>query len=490
MGPSMRRRLALHHRTALVGALALGALLGVTALATDAHAEGTKAAPCDTDPFFCATAGIAFDRVDALPIQWSFDTGWVPQGSPLQVHILAGVYANTHVALAGRLVTTWPEALTLEAPGNTGGAQLDYHYGTEFKAQGMVHVTIAGKTYSWTGDIPYVPRVDMQLEGAHPFDAWGYAPGATLARSTSPQKIASVGIANIIGPSIPGIDGGFELDAALEVAATYTTERMVIATPDGKPLDAGPITADEGQTRAAYASGPAVDLDVHPEGNVDYDGVLHLIPAFYIKLLGQHYQIPIADIPISFPITTTKWVFTPTRVHVPLPDLVVKEATLDLGEVPVGEESLASYSLWNAGEARVHALFASSAPAVFVPNDKALTLDPDLTVDSAIRFRPDHAGAFTGALTVTSNDPDAPVRVITLKGIGVGPAAPPAEDGPGSLEQDSGCSCSTAGHSGRGAPPTAIAVIAACGLARWSRRARARRGRPVTVCPGHPSTAR
>lgn len=479
MGPSMRRRPASHHRTALASALALGALLGVTTLTTEARAGETNAAPCNTDPFFCATAGIAFDRVDALPVQWSFDTGWVPQGSPLQVHILAGVYANTHVALAGRLVTTWPEALTLETPGDAEGSTLAYHYGTDFKAQGMVHITIAGKTYSWAGNIPFVPQVDMQVKGALPFDAWGYAPGATLASATLPQKIASVGIGNIIGGSIPGIDGGFELDAAMEVSATYTTDRMIIATPDGKPLDAGPITADEGQTRAPYASGPSVDLDVHPEGNVDYDGVLHLIPAFYIRLLGQSYQIPVADIPIPFPITTTKWVFDPTRVHVPLPDLVVKEATLDLGEVPVGEESLASYSMFNAGEARVHALFSSSAPAVFVPNDKVLTLDPDLTVDSAVRFRPDHAGAFTGTLTVTSNDPDAPVRVLTLKGTGVGPAAPPPTEEPGSstnLDQDSGCACSAAGSSERNAPPPALAALAAfAGVLRSRRRRRARK---------------
>ncbi len=80
-----------------------------------------------------------------------------PQSSPLQVHIWADIWANTHVALSGDLVSSWPEALVLEAPGNKEGGDFGFHYGADFGAQGKVSISIAGKTYSWQGDIPYIP---------------------------------------------------------------------------------------------------------------------------------------------------------------------------------------------------------------------------------------------------------------------------------------------------------------------------------------------
>ncbi len=51
----------------------------------------------------------------------------------------------------------------------------------------------------------------------------------------------------------------------MEVAATYTTEQLVITTADGEGVEGGPITEADGKTQTSYLGGPAVDLDVHPE---------------------------------------------------------------------------------------------------------------------------------------------------------------------------------------------------------------------------------
>jgi hypothetical protein len=385
------------------------------------------------------------------------------------VRILAGVYANTHVTLAGSLRTTWPEALHLDAPGEAEGSELGFHYGAEFKAQGMVNISILGQTYSWTGNIPFVPLFDFQVQGSQPFEAWAYAPGATLESKTLPQKIAKVGVGNLIGASIPGIDGGFELDVAMELSATYVTERVVVATTDGVTIDGGAITKADGASFTPYVSGPSIDLDVHPEGSVDYDGVLHLIPAFYVSLLGKKFQIPIADIPLAFPITTTSWVFDPERVHVPLPDLSLPKA-IDLGSVEVGTETLVPYSLFNTGEARVQAVISSSEPELFPPYDSSLVIDPSVTMDSAVRFRPDRAGSFTAQLVVASNDPSAPTQIIELTGQAYGGAAAP----PPSTDQDGGCACRMGGEDeGSGhASPSAIAAIAVSSFVFQARRRR------------------
>lgn len=451
----------------VAGALALSA---VTLAASPALAYDSLAAPCKVDPQTCEIAPIAFYRKDALPIEWSFDTGWVPQNSPLQLHLWAGIYANTHVSLTGQLETSWPDALILKTPGDPGGGNVGFHYGVEIGAQGKVEIEVAGQKYSWTGDIPYFPQFDFQVEADTSFDAWGFPPGATASGKTAQQTLAQVGISDIIGGSIPGIDGGFELDVAMELQATYATTQIVLETTEGKPVKGGPIQSDDGVSSMEYLGGPSVEVDVHPEGWLEYDGVLHLIPAFYVDLLGQTWQIPIADIPISFPITKNDWVFDKQRVHVPLPDLVVSTKEIDFGDVEVGQKNLETYNLWNAGEAGAEVTIVSSNPEAFEAFDLAAAIGATETFDSAIRFVPKTNGEFAATIYVGSNDPSDPVQTILVKGRGYG--GPSLETA--SVGEEGGCACRAAGADSEGA--SASALVFAFGVAAAARgRRRGRR---------------
>lgn len=461
--------------------LMLAALLGAgAALTAPSRAEASYdalATDCNDNPFFCKIGTVKFDRTDALPIEWMFDTGWVPQGSPVQVHIWAGIQAHTHVGLGGSLQTDWPEALTLTAPGRKKGGVFDFDYGAELGAQGKVNISIAGQNYSWTGDLPYIPQFDFELKAQENFDAWGFAPGVTISGKTDQQKLASIGLKDIIG-GIPGLDGGFELDVAMELGATYVTDQLVITTTDGQLVSGGPITTPEGQTSTPYLSGPSIELDMHPEGTVDYTGTLHLIPAFFIEVLGQQWSIPIADIPIAFPITKNKWIFDAQRVHVPLPDLVLPKTTIDFGEVEVGQKSLMPFSLWNAGEAKVHAEITSSNAELFPPYDAVMDIDPTVTADSAVRFIPKLPGEFTAQLLVASNDPSSPAQIIVLKGKAYGgfTIPKPAEDP--EVSEIGGCSCRAAGGD-TNAPSEAIVLLGLTGLGLAGRRRSGRRPGPT-----------
>jgi MYXO-CTERM domain-containing protein len=454
-------------RLRFTASLASLALLAVPARAL---AYDVLAVPCLDSPLTCGTGAVAFSKTDALPIQWSFDTGWVPQGSPVQVHVWADVWANTHVSLAGSLENAWPAVMTLAAPGKKEGGDFGFHYGADFGAQGKVQISVLGQTYSWTGDIPYLPQFDLEVKADQPFDAWGYAPGVKIGGVTMPAQIASVGLSDIIGGSIPGIDGGFALDVAVELDATYVTNRVVVNTTDGKEVGGGSFTTPDGQSSTSYTNGPNIELDVHPEGTVNYDGVVHLIPTFYVTLLGSKWQIPIADIPISFPITSSDWIFDAQRVHFPLPDLALVEPEIDFGEVLVGQKKLVPYHLWNAGEAEVAAAMTSSNPAIFPVYDTSTNIDPGVTNQVAVRFIPEKAGVFTAQLLVASNDPNAPMQTILLKGTGKGPPAPPPAMDEPQLAEPSSCGCRTAGEEGRGAPLQALAVAAMLGLARRRRQ--------------------
>jgi MYXO-CTERM domain-containing protein len=455
--------------------------VGAAALAmapAPARAYDVLAHPCATTPLTCGIGAVSFSRVDALPIQFNFDTGWVPAGSPVQVHLFADVWANTHVSLTGALQTSWPETLTLAAPGDPvdvlamKGGDFGFHYGADFGAQGKVSISVAGQNFSWQGDLPYVPQFDLDVDADQVFDAWGYSPGVTVSSTTMPQQIASIDVSTLIGASIPGIDGGFALDVAVELDATYTTERVVIDTTDGLPVAGGPITAPDGTTTVPFHNGANIELDVHPEGTVAYDGVVHLIPTFWVSLLGDKFDIPIVDIPIGFPITTNDWTFTPQRVHVPLPDLALSVQALDFGEVQVGDKKALQYQLWNAGEAKAAAVMTTSDALTFPLLDESSTLAMSKTFLAGVEFIPQTGGTFVGQIAVASNDPKSPVQLIVLKGVGIPTAAPPAPpptEG-AAVSEPSSCGCRTAGDGGTSGLAGLGAVIAAMAMVRRRRR--------------------
>lgn len=462
--PRRRRAAALAASGAALAALLLA---GRPAAAYDVLASFCPGE--EGEDLTCQRGALAFERVDALPVEFNFDTGWVPANSPLQVHLWAGVYANTRASLHGSLDTAWPDAFYLTTPGDIDGGAFSYHYGVDVGAQAAIHIEVAGQNYDWVGDIPYVPQIDFQVQAEGTFDAWGWQPGVTLSSTTDTVTLAQVGIGDIVGGSIPGIDGGFQLDVAMEIESRYKTDRIVITTADGAPVPGGDITADGDASAAPYPGGPSVELDVHPEGTVKYDGTLHLIPAFYVELLGQSWSIPIADIPIGFPITEAEWIFEKKRVHVPLPDLKLEVTEIDFGEVEVGQKNLEPFPVFNAGEALLGVTVISEDPENFEVWDPTLEVDPGVTVDSAIRFVPKHNGEFQAHILVGSNDPDAPLQVLLVRGSAYGgpqaPAAPAAEE-------DGGCACRAAGGEAERSNAGAFAAALGLGLAAARRRRR------------------
>ncbi|WP_437590594.1 choice-of-anchor D domain-containing protein [Sorangium sp. So ce1000] len=455
---------------------ALPCVAAALALFTPAAASAydVLAAPCADDPLHCASGAVTFQRKEAIPLELDFDTGWVPPGSPLQVSLGAAVYANTQVALSGALEASWPEALALRTPGAPDGGAFSCDYGLDVSAQGRFSVSVLGQDFDWTGDIPYVPQIDFQIHGREQFDAWGWEPGITLESSTDLQRIASVSLGDLIGGSIPGIDGRFELDVAMDVAARYTTHRVAIETLDQATVSGGDVTSEGQASSTAYLGGPSVELNVRPEGSVRYDGTLHLVPAFGISLLGRSWSIPIADIPLAFPFTEREWAFESERVHVPLPDLALDKQEIDFGAVDVGQANVEIVKLSNAGEALLDVAVTTDDPESFELADAALGIDPESEVDFAIRFAPKASGEFSATVLVESNDPDRPAQVITVRGIGIGEPDAPADDG-ALTDEDGGCACRAAGgarREGAGGGASAAAGLSLAALAGVLRRRR------------------
>jgi MYXO-CTERM domain-containing protein len=436
------------------------------------------ASPCHPFAVQCMRAPIAFDASKSLPIEFDFDSGWVPSGGDLQVHLWGKVFATTRLSLGGALEARWPAvapgappegggaALALAAPGDPDGGLLAYHYGVDAGAEAKVNIKIFGKTYSWQGDIPYVPQIDFQVEGTEIFDAWGWPPGAQHSDATKPATVAQVDVTKLIGPSIPGLSGGFELNVALDVTVRWVNDRIVLRTPDGEPVAGGDIEAADGTSSVAYAGEAAVELDVHPEGTMRYEQVLHLIPSFYVELLGKKWSIPIVDYPQKLPATDEAWVLDDRRVRVPLPDVEREVDVIDFGTVAVGEETFRKYEVRNDGEAAALVAIAVSDPETFPLWDEALAVEPGDGILAALRFAPRSAGVHTAVLTLASNDPDAPSQTIELTGVGTETGASAPVDPGGGSEADGGCGCRLAPSAPGRAPLLWLGAVLAFALRR------------------------
>jgi hypothetical protein len=456
---------------------------------SEARAVEVLAERCSPSEPQCETAPIAFSKTEALPIQGGFDTGWVPANSPLQVHLFAQLYAETTVDLAGELRTTWPEALALATPATPGAGGLSIHYGVDIGAEAAVTVTVLGQTYSWMGDIPFVPQFDFQVDANTPFDPWAFQ-GVSVDGTTMEQTLAQVDVTDFIGINIPGLSGGFELNTSIELQATYRTKEILL-TRFGQSVDGGGIASDGDTSSVQYPGGPNIDVDVQPVGEIVYQGTLHLIPAFYIDTIGPDFSIPVADIPIPFEFSDDTWNFTPVTVHVPLPDIAVLDGhdedvptaphVVNLGTVALGETRSKGITVGNVGEEVLEAAAASSS-AAFVLDATQLSVSEGASQTVQVSFTAEEVGEFDTVVTLTSNDPDEPTRIVEVRarveaegGSEGGGGAAGNDDGDDAEPDDDGCDCRANVASPAGVPTSAWLTVVALGLA-MRRRLRNSRG--------------
>ncbi len=413
---------------------------------------------CGDADLECTIAGpLEYAKTVQLPIAFDWDTNWIPNGSPLQVRFYVKVPAETTVKLSGQLKTSWPQAMTLATPGG-GRGFLGFDYGLEVGAKARIDTTVAGIPIKWTGDIPYVPQVDFHLTGATTFQPWAFAPNGAKASAFSKEfTLFDVNLLGLAGIPSQISKGGVSLDVKGELSATYTTDRIQIDPAGPGEL---PIQSASGTAYRAFAGGAFVEYDVWPEGTVHYDGTLHLIPAFFIEVLGKKFTIPITDFPLTMPIGDQAFVFDPVRVHVPLPDIKeIQDPMIDFGQVAVGGGKLRKLQLQNLGEAKARAtgFIDANMESTFQLTSPSSLIDPGQDGDVKVRFTPKKTGLFETEMTLVTNDPDYRFIKVKLRGLGAAVSAPdyPSDDAgapdaassPPSLNQKSGCGCRTAGSS-------------------------------------------
>lgn len=453
-------------------------LLASVALPTAASAQ----TGCGGEYAGCASAPIRYQHREGLPVEFDFDTGWVPSGSPVQVRIETVLAGNTQVSLEGSLVGSWPEPMSLGAEPTAGGGAISVDYGLVFRARARLALDVgSGPSLRWEGNLPYLPMIDFRARSASAFEPWAWRRATTLGR-TLRQRVADVRITDAI-VRIPGISGGFTLDAAGEVEAGYRSTRITFG------LQADPLTETVRRTQAVFMAGAFVEYAPVLEGVLDYTVGMRLYPGLYVALAGRRWTIGLPEIPIDFGPFPRDIRFDPAAARLGLPDIAGDATTLDFGEVTLGRAEERSVTLRNVGEGDGR-LLSVAGDGPFSSPMSARPLPVRSRSEVVVTFTPVRPGPAEGTVVVTTNDPDNPRVRVAVRGVGVAPEepdagsdAPPeadagaAEDG-GATEvtgvDDGGCGCAVPGRAGNA--PGGMAALLGFGV--WGAARRARRVAP------------
>jgi MYXO-CTERM domain-containing protein len=424
-------------------------------------AAAVNAVPCGPTQPRCQRAPFEVSKIKKAPVDFDWDSGWIPPNSAVQIRLVASVHYRTKVDMKGDLDATWPEVMTMTPSGRKAAGEISLDNGVVAKAQGRFSVTIGGQTYAWTGDLPGIPKVDLTAIAAQGFDPWAWKGEQSTAKvsATTPQvTLAKVPLTDSIIP-IPGIEGGFQLEGTAEFSASYATTKIVFE--DGALADAN---RQQPWTRLLLSSTPAFDTKAQIHGELQRGLRMHFIPGFYFEILGRKFELELVDIPVSLPESAPEeWVFDPIDFHVPLPRVEVQPLLIDLGDVPAGAAAPAEITVSDTGEERAIVEVRGDA-AIDKPRFELAAANKTKV---ALGVTPAKEGPFEATVVVASNDPLAPETVVRIRGK-AGPRAG-AGDAPGA---DGGCGCRAA----RADSTAAWALVFVAALAALARRRHRARG--------------
>jgi len=440
--PAMRRALF-----ALVPAIACLSSVSL------AHADETppdpkptigvvNASQCTELDTKCQRGAFTVSKSVKIAADFDFDTGWLPKDAPVQVRLLTYLHGRTRVDMSGAVSATWPDAIRLRPDGVNGTGLLAIDDGVVVKAMARFSVEVAGKKYSWTGDLPGVPKVDLASISHVHFDPWAWK-GAPLPPQTSGKtkqmEIFRVPLTDAIIP-IPGIEGGFQLEGQGEFFAEYSTLRIgfdELLSP-GSIADVDPTKAF---TQVLFSSAPSIDSTINIHGELTRQTSLHFIPGLYFEILGKKFDLELVDIPVALPASTKAWDFDPVNVHFPLPRIEARPNPIDLGDIPVGQETNVLVTVFDTGEAKL-VIDAADPKEILSVGTKHVEVPGGSSDSIRATLTPKDNGPIETTLILESNDPAVPKLSIRVTPTGAGPGA-----GDPNTEAAGGCGCRTTGKS-------------------------------------------
>jgi MYXO-CTERM domain-containing protein len=338
-------------------------------------------------------------------------------------------------------------------------------------------------TYDYDANalINYVPGSAWNYlgTGTTTFEPWAFSKYAIVKVQGPPLANAQLFSMPLpgTGGSNPPLTGTIAFNATTSPTFNYATTEVVLQGGDA-------LTKDGAHWTIPTTDADFLDVSTQVKGKISYTGTLLGRPTVTITKIGDFtlpfpltLDIAAAGVELPYasgeaPIDVT---FPATKIHIPLPNVKAAKS-LDLGSSVIGQEVKKAAKVDNTGELDAVLALKSSDPQFKVSPTK--NMKPKEKLDLEVVFTPASEGPQSAEITVTSNDPNEPVQIIKVTGMGTKPAAPPppasepADDdddegfGP---RADNGCGCRTAPS------PSGYAALGGVGIALATLLRRRRR---------------
>lgn len=467
-------------------ALAIAALL-FTASAADAAAVGANQSRGTTDLSWWTRTPIVGPKSSKLgdpPLQVQVSANLDPLKDPNKPMLAVDMKSVVVEAV-------WNDAKTIQLSVVDNKA-LDGIFKVEHTL--APHVTLfidLSPIYTGVLDFPattlinYVPGSAWNYvgTGSTTFEPWAFTNYAIVnvkGPKLADAQLFSIPLSKLTGGSVP-FEGNLALNATTSPTFNYSTTEVALAGGD-------PITKDNPSWSIPTTDADFLDIQAQVKGKITYSGNLFARPTVTITKIdgftipgGLTFDIGAAgvDMPYASGATPIDVVFPGATFHIPLPNVKAAK-TLDLGSAVIGEEVTKQGKIENTGELDAVLALKSSDPQFKVSPSKSMK--PKAKLDLDVTFIPSKEGPQTAEITVTSNDPNEPVQIIKVSGVGTKPAAKPTppsteptdtgddDDGTAIGPRDtSGCGCRTAPASS-GYAAFGVAGIALAAVLRRRRR--------------------
>lgn len=201
----------------------------------------------------------------------------------------------------------------------------------------------------------------------------------------------------------------------IEAGVSKTVEMVVDNTGDG-PLDITGYTAPPGVViePASFTVGAqekkTVQITFTPTQTGTFSGTVSLN---HTNTAVGPLQVPILNIAVD-----------PARA----PSIGLAEPTLNLGQPEVGQTVQQTITITNGGPGTLNVSDIQSSLSGLTFSGKQFSIPAGGSREITITFRPQAEGAFSGTLTVLSNDPDKGSLQIALSGTAIFVPADPRAD--------------------------------------------------------------
>lgn len=405
---------------------------------------------------------VSFDVNERLFRGRQFEVGYDLTESGPGVWLYVDVTTDLEMAMEGRSMLEWPEVLANSWEQTEKGGSIT------LRNVGRAWIEIRGRVAGidlaytlWEESLRWTETFELRsllLQGTRQ--------GRTI--SLSPQ-----------GDALFDFETEFEVfsdDVRITLGAAIRPFLGTVITGNEIEVDDGRNMSRVQQTRQETTVAPPDTndgwTDFSARWHGDMSGVMGLRTTPRIEVKVGRTTIGPLTFPLDLDIfsdTTTLRSSWSDVVH-DLPAARPAVASLDFGQVVVGDKGVREFTIRNHGNVELSGLATVEGAGFILPrtnlllprNNNASPTEQTFSLD----FLPDDIGNFTGSLVLHTNDPVRPYITVPMVGVGIAPSdngnggGNPNDPGDGSLvtQQGRGCGCSAV------SPATGLGGLGLLGL--------------------------